>query len=81
MWRRIGYGAPVVGPHWIRVGRTQGRGKKERYSEYGKPVKEVYLYPLQKDLREEARKAHRHRVLQTERGPDHQVRTPRIFPG
>lgn len=38
--------------NWIRVGRTQGRGKKDRYNQFGKPVKEVYLYPLQKDFRE-----------------------------
>ena len=37
--------------NWIHVGETQGRGKLDRYHRYALPIKDVYVYPLQKDFR------------------------------
>ncbi len=37
--------------NWIRVGRTKGRGKLDRYNAYALPVKDIYLYPLQRNAR------------------------------
>ncbi len=38
--------------NWILVGATTGRGKLDRYNEHALAVKDVYLYPLQRDYRE-----------------------------
>ncbi|MHB8191056.1 MAG: hypothetical protein ACYDHP_11705 [Ferrimicrobium sp.] len=37
--------------NWVKVGRTKGRGKLDRYSKYALAVKDIYLYPLTKDFR------------------------------
>jgi len=37
--------------NWVRVGRTQGRGRQGRHKETSETVKEIYLYPLEKDFR------------------------------
>ena len=37
--------------NWVRVGRTQGRGRQDRHWEMAETVKDIYLYPLEKDLR------------------------------
>jgi hypothetical protein len=37
--------------NWVRVGRTQGRGRQDRHWERAETVKDIYLYPLEKDLR------------------------------
>lgn len=37
--------------NWVRVGQTQGRGKKHRYKTPGVAVKDVWLYPLRRDFR------------------------------
>jgi len=37
--------------NWIHVGETQGRGKLDRYHRHALPIKDVYVYPLQKDFR------------------------------
>lgn len=37
--------------NWVHVGATQGRGRMDRDRAYGAPVKEVYVYPLQRDAR------------------------------
>lgn len=37
--------------NWIRVGRTKGRGKLDRYNAYALPVKDIYLYPLTRNVR------------------------------
>ena len=39
--------------NWIGVGRTQGRGKLDRHKLYALPVKQVFLYPLCRDFREQ----------------------------
>ncbi|KFD42524.1 hypothetical protein DK28_0200175 [Peptococcaceae bacterium SCADC1_2_3] len=37
--------------NWAFVGSTQGRGKLDRFKKYKLPVKDIYLYPLDKDFR------------------------------
>jgi hypothetical protein len=37
--------------NWIYVGQTQGRGKLDRKHTNSKPVKDIYLYPLDKQFR------------------------------
>ena len=37
--------------NWIAVGRTQGRGRQDRFRKAGETVKEIYMYPLAKDFR------------------------------
>jgi hypothetical protein len=37
--------------NWIHLGETQGRGKLDRYHRHALPIKDVYVYPLQKDFR------------------------------
>jgi hypothetical protein len=38
--------------NWLWVGRTQGRGKNDRDHRKGLPVKEVFVYPMNKTFRE-----------------------------
>lgn len=38
--------------NWIRVGRTQGRGKLDRHKRFALPVKDIFLYPLHKHFRD-----------------------------
>lgn len=38
--------------NWICVGKTQGRGKLDRYKRYQLPVKDIFLYPLSKTFRQ-----------------------------
>ncbi len=35
--------------NWIRVGKTQGRGKLDVKNEYALPVKDIWLKPLRRD--------------------------------
>jgi len=37
--------------NWIRVGRTQGRGRQDRARQASETVKDIYVYPLEKDFR------------------------------
>jgi len=37
--------------NWSDVGATQGRGRMDRDRTYSAPIKEVYVYPLQRDAR------------------------------
>ena len=39
--------------NWISVGQTQGRGKLDRQHRHSLPVKDILLYPLQKNFRRE----------------------------
>jgi hypothetical protein len=41
-------GASYKAANWIHVGQTKGRGKLDRYNERALPIKDVYLYPLQR---------------------------------
>ncbi|MDP2876307.1 MAG: IS4 family transposase, partial [Holophaga sp.] len=37
--------------NWILVGQTQGRGRQDRLMEAKETVKDIYVYPLEKDFR------------------------------
>jgi hypothetical protein len=37
--------------NWIHVGQTQGRGKLDTYKLKDKPIKDVFLFPLNKNFR------------------------------
>jgi hypothetical protein len=37
--------------NWVLVGQTQGRGRQDRFSKREKTVKDIYVYPLEKDFR------------------------------
>jgi hypothetical protein len=37
--------------NWVHVGATQGRGRMDRDRTYSAPVKDVYVYPLQRNAR------------------------------
>lgn len=39
--------------NWICIGQTKGRSRNDRYSNIHVPVKDIYLYPLIKNFREE----------------------------
>ena len=38
--------------NWTHVGQTQGRGKLDRQNLYSVPVKDIFLYPLDKHFRQ-----------------------------
>ncbi len=38
--------------NWILVGQTQGRGRQDRFSKWEKTIKDIYVYPLEKDFRD-----------------------------
>lgn len=38
--------------NWVHVGKTQGRGKLDRYNRYAVPVKDIFLFPLCRDFRQ-----------------------------
>jgi hypothetical protein len=37
--------------NWIGVGRTKGRGRQDRWRKRAETVKDIYVYPLEKDFR------------------------------
>lgn len=39
--------------NWIHIGQTQGRGKLDRSHQNAIPIKEIFLYPLQKSFRKD----------------------------
>lgn len=38
--------------NWILLGQTQGRGKLDRYNKYPLPIKDIFVYPLNKSFRQ-----------------------------
>ena len=44
-------GASYKAANWIRVGRTKGRGRQDRFRQAKETVKDIYMYPLEKDFR------------------------------
>ena len=48
-------GAVYKASGWIRVGTTQGRGRYDRYNQYDKPRKDIWLRPLRKAGGEQTR--------------------------
>jgi len=45
-------GASYKAANWIYVGKTKGRGKLDRTNSHALPVKDIYLYPLQRNYRQ-----------------------------
>lgn len=39
--------------NWQRVGQTRGRSRNDRYNKLSVPVKDIYLYPLRRDYRQQ----------------------------
>ena len=37
--------------NWILVGQTKGRGRQDRFSQRKETIKDIYVYPLEKDFR------------------------------
>lgn len=37
--------------NWIRIGQTQGRGRQDRFNRGALSIKDIYVYPLQRDFR------------------------------
>ncbi len=37
--------------NWVRVGCTQGRGRQDRHWEMAETLKDIYLYPVERDFR------------------------------
>ena len=37
--------------NWVKVGKTQGRGRQDRHWACATPIKEIYVYPLRPDFR------------------------------
>ena len=37
--------------NWIRVGQSKGRGRQDRFSQRKETIKDIYVYPLEKDFR------------------------------
>lgn len=46
-------GSSYQAANWMHIGSTKGRGRQDRNKEFGEPVKDIYLYPLDKNYREE----------------------------
>src|SRR5258708_17543399 len=44
-------GASYRSANWILVGQTKGRGRQDRFSKREKTIKDIYVYPLEKDFR------------------------------
>jgi hypothetical protein len=37
--------------NWIRVGQTKGRGRQDRFRQATETIKDIYVYPIEKDFR------------------------------
>jgi len=46
-------GTCYLAANWIRVGQTQGRGKLDQRRLFAVPVKDIFLYPLRRDFRQQ----------------------------
>jgi hypothetical protein len=44
-------GTCYLAANWVEVGKTQGRGKLDRYGRRALPVKRIFLYPLRRSFR------------------------------
>jgi hypothetical protein len=44
-------GTSYQAANWIRVGRTQGRGRQDRARQASETVEDIYVYPQEKDFR------------------------------
>ena len=39
--------------NWLLIGKTKGRGRQDRFNEYAVSKKEIYVYPIAKDFRDQ----------------------------
>ena len=39
--------------NWIKVGKTKGRGRQDKHNKYALTRKEIYVYPIEKDFRQQ----------------------------
>ena len=46
-------GTSYQAANWLRVGQTTGRTRQDRYHRVDTPCKDIYLYPLGRDVRQE----------------------------
>jgi len=44
-------GACYRAANWIRVGETKGRGRQDRFTKREETIKDIYVYPLEKEFR------------------------------
>ena len=44
-------GASYRAANWILIGQTKGRGRQDRFSKREKAIKDIYVYPLEKNFR------------------------------
>jgi len=44
-------GACYRAANWQWIGRTKGRGRQDRFNEKAETIKDIYVYPLEKDFR------------------------------
>ena len=44
-------GTSYKAANWIYLGKTKGRGKLDRYNKHSLPVKDIYVYPLERNFR------------------------------
>jgi len=44
-------GACYRAANWIAVGKTKGRGRQDRYKKSALSIKEIYVYPIEKEFR------------------------------
>lgn len=44
-------GACYRAANWIAVGKTQGRGRQDRFNQFALNAKAIYVYPLEQDFR------------------------------
>jgi hypothetical protein len=44
-------GASYRAANWMWIGQTKGRGRQDRFSKREKTIKDIYVYPLDKDFR------------------------------
>lgn len=45
-------GCCYAAANWICVGQTRGRGRNDRFNQFGQPIKTLWLYPLREGFRE-----------------------------
>jgi hypothetical protein len=45
-------GACYRAANWIRVGKTRGRGRQDRFNQWALSEKEIFVYPIESDFRE-----------------------------
>jgi hypothetical protein len=45
-------GTCYAAANWLCLGKTQGRGRNDRFNEASLPIKTIWVYPLRKDFRQ-----------------------------